>query len=442
MHLIWENTIKNLVLLWTGNFKKLDEGEGSYQLQSSVWDAIGAATSSSGSTIPGCYGARPPNFAADKTATTADSWSFWTLYLGPVLLRRCFRDEKYYRHFIDLVKLLHKCLEFSLTTNDINDIREGFVTWVETYETFYYQRDPARISACPVTIHALLHIADSIEACGPVWAYWAFPMERYCGLIRPAIKSRKHPFASLDRFIVESAQILHIRLVYNLTDESISLRSRPAGSRQQGFRDERYPMCALLPPVYKLPPDESTLGKLAKALATRYDKSNNIRLVKATLKAATIEEWAKVRIDDGDTISAAARAQAADDGRRDATYVRYEVLVDQNARRRKVAPVFEMTTFYGRVQHIFAIRMPRCVELGIAAPETIFLAGITQCQVEATHSALDIQYYKQESKTEEIVDIQCIQCLVGRVRDVGNPRWAIIDRSGSLSRALYEPDAE
>ncbi|KAI0309717.1 hypothetical protein OF83DRAFT_1038421, partial [Amylostereum chailletii] len=48
MHLIWENTIKNLVLLWTGKFKGLDEGIGSYELSSSVWDAIGAATSSAG----------------------------------------------------------------------------------------------------------------------------------------------------------------------------------------------------------------------------------------------------------------------------------------------------------------------------------------------------------------------------------------------------------
>ena len=32
MHLIFENLIKNLVLLWTGNFKDLDEGSGDYVL--------------------------------------------------------------------------------------------------------------------------------------------------------------------------------------------------------------------------------------------------------------------------------------------------------------------------------------------------------------------------------------------------------------------------
>ena len=36
MHLIWENLIPNLILLWTGGFKGLDEGTGEYQFQPKV----------------------------------------------------------------------------------------------------------------------------------------------------------------------------------------------------------------------------------------------------------------------------------------------------------------------------------------------------------------------------------------------------------------------
>jgi len=98
MHLIWENVVKNLILLWTGKFKGLDEGSGCYQINSTVWAAIGSAMAASGSTIPGCYGARPPNFIENRSSTTADTWSFWTLYLGPILLRQKFKDKKYYDH--------------------------------------------------------------------------------------------------------------------------------------------------------------------------------------------------------------------------------------------------------------------------------------------------------------------------------------------------------
>ena len=134
MHLVFENLIKNLVLLWTGYFKDLDEGSGEYVISPSVWEAIGQATAVSGSTIPSAYGARPQNIAQDKSQINADSWSFWSLYLGPVLLRGRFKSQRYYNHFVDLAKLINLCLQFQITKEEISQIRVGFQKWVETYE--------------------------------------------------------------------------------------------------------------------------------------------------------------------------------------------------------------------------------------------------------------------------------------------------------------------
>jgi hypothetical protein len=134
MHLIWENVIKTLIQLWTGEYKDLNQGIGSYELPRPVWDAIGAATAASGSTIPYVFGSRPLNIMTERSACTADTWSFWTLYIGPVLLNRKFSDPKYYNHFIDLVKLLHLCLEFEHHQEAISNIREGFIGWAKTYE--------------------------------------------------------------------------------------------------------------------------------------------------------------------------------------------------------------------------------------------------------------------------------------------------------------------
>jgi Transposase family tnp2 len=134
MHLMWENCVDNLILLWTGNFKGLDEGDEDYQLDSKVWDAIGAATAASGSTIPSAFGARSPNFTKQKSACSAETWSFWTLFLGPVLLRRRFRKRKYYNHFVELVKLIHICLQFEISDDEIDFLRAGFIKWVKDYE--------------------------------------------------------------------------------------------------------------------------------------------------------------------------------------------------------------------------------------------------------------------------------------------------------------------
>ena len=134
MHLIWENLIPNLVLLWTGNFKGLGPGTASYEIPKAVWEAIGEATAAAGSTIPSVYGCRVPSIAKDQSQYTAEMWSFWTLYLGPVVLRRRFQRPKYYDHFINLVCLLNTCLKFEITEDDIKQIRVGFMEWVNEYE--------------------------------------------------------------------------------------------------------------------------------------------------------------------------------------------------------------------------------------------------------------------------------------------------------------------
>jgi hypothetical protein len=67
-------------------------------------------------------------------------------------------------------------------------------------------------------VHALLHLADDIRRAGPVWCYWAFAMERYCGLLANSGKSRRDPFISLSRRIRDIEELKLISLKYNLTD--------------------------------------------------------------------------------------------------------------------------------------------------------------------------------------------------------------------------------
>ncbi|KZV70741.1 hypothetical protein PENSPDRAFT_578806 [Peniophora sp. CONT] len=446
MHLIWENLIKNLILLWTGEFKGLDEGSGCYVIDASVWDAIGVVSHKAGKTIPGCYGARPPNFRTDKQSMTADTWSFWALYLGPVLLNRKFRNEEYYWHFIELVRLLHLCLQFEITLQEVEEIRSGFIAWVKKYEELYYQYDPARISTCPLTIHALLHIADCILFCGPIWTYWAFPMERYCGIIRPFIRSRKRPYPSLDRAVLEIARLFQIGLLYNLQDQLYTLHRHralkvPAGAvRIDGYE------YTLLPPSH--PVTSSLLvEKVKRGLGTRFELSGGrfpsgelkTDVLKRLVAGTRITEFATARVDNGDDLHAASMltaAQAAE--RRDATYVRYQMVVDRRARRPGRSQN-EFTTFYGHLQHILRIDLPAEPAIKLARPSTVVFALLNECQLEANHDVLDIHYYQKENPALEPVDLDCLMCVVGRV-PLNKSYWAIIDRSGAIARAIWSGD--
>lgn len=134
MHLMWENVVKNLMLLWVGDFKGLTCGGENYELPAAVWEAIGEASEHCGSTIPSCFGPRVPNVAKDKTMWTADSRAFWTLFVAPVVLQDRFSDHKFYDHFVDLIRLINICLQFEVKRVEIDSLRQGFIQWVQNYE--------------------------------------------------------------------------------------------------------------------------------------------------------------------------------------------------------------------------------------------------------------------------------------------------------------------
>lgn len=83
----------------------------------------------------------------------------------------------------------------------------------------YYQHNPARLAACPLTIHALLHIADGIDAVGPVWVSWNYPTERCCGQIQRSIKSRRFPYASINESLHNQAQLAYAQMIFELEKE-------------------------------------------------------------------------------------------------------------------------------------------------------------------------------------------------------------------------------
>ncbi|KAI4293859.1 hypothetical protein K525DRAFT_213980 [Schizophyllum commune Loenen D] len=441
MHLIFENLLPNLVKHWTGEFKGLDEGREDYQFEAKVWEALGRDTAATGKTMPSAYGARVPNIEKDRGNMSAEMWSIWMLYIGPVLLERHFTKRKYYDHFVELVRIINICLQFEITREEIAEVRHGFQQWVADYEKIYYQHDPDRVSACPLTIHALLHVADSIEYMGPVWCYWAFPMERYCGTLTPAINTRRFPYASLDRYVVERAQMEQINALYDVAAE-MSLRPPHKKIPRGGYAPVAYPTCILLPPLSNSPISHSALDSITSALATRFDR--HVREVRPHVRKAEIVQYGRVRrvdSDEGDTIRAVQIVAPREDSR-EASYIRYQMYTDLHKRNKKKEVKLALDTFFGELQTIYVVRFhdPTAIAaLELGNNTEIVLAAIRSCKIRRSHKVLDIHYYKRNGELD-VIDISSIQALVGRVKDADE--WAIVDRSGSLARAVFDSSSD
>ncbi|KAJ3926292.1 MAG: hypothetical protein NXY57DRAFT_1051445 [Lentinula lateritia] len=427
MHLLFKNILKLLILWWIGTFKDLDKGTGSFKLDSRVWEAIGAATSASGSMIPSAFGAHPPNVADDKQATTADSWSFWLLYLGPILLQKKFRSSVYHCHFCDLASIVEMCLQFETEREDIRHLCSACQKWVIEYE-----------NACPLTIHGLLHIPDALEEIGPVWTHWAFPTERFCGHLQPAIKSRRHPFVAIDNFIVLQAQLSQIKLIYGVKNE-LSLKPQHSLLPATHFAHPDYPYCILLPP--RRPSSSvpsSIIEKISISFATRFN-TNKMTVHKYLLKDSIVQ-WAKVRhLHGGDDMNASCLASFNGGSARhnlcSSAYFLYDMLIDINACRRRVAPVYEKHSFYGQLKHILITELSVAEELGLPSKTTFILAAIERCSIQGT-STSEAPYYEQAGMLK-VVDMSVVQCLVGRITAMNSKQIFIIDRTNTLQSSYY-----
>ena len=133
MHLIWENLIPNLVLFWSGHYKGMDNGQP-YVLEPHIWQVVGATSAEATKTIPSSFGVSIPNPAKDCSYFTSSTWSVWSLFIAPTVLRDRFPEAWYYKHFCSLVRILNLCLQFEISKKDIDEIESGIRSWVVDYE--------------------------------------------------------------------------------------------------------------------------------------------------------------------------------------------------------------------------------------------------------------------------------------------------------------------
>lgn len=86
--------------------------------------------------------------------------------------------------------------------------------------------------------------------------------------------------------------------------------------------------------------------------------------------------------------------------------------------------MLEPRIFFGQVLRFLVVEIPESPREGIDA-DTFIYAAIRQANItEPANSHCPINYYKELGRVE-LVDLNMVQCLVGRIWD--RDRWAIVD---------------
>lgn len=258
-------------------------------------------------------------------------------------------------------------------------------------------------------------------------------MERFCGRLSRAISSRKWPYSSLNRRILEIGTLHAIRHTYNLEERlpvyTAMYNSKPLPS----YHDEdQYPEITLLHPrklLDLLSSDFLSLRRrIIKYIITQYDVS---AAAADRCIPDVIEQWGRVRIHDADIVNSIYGYPRKEENHRDASCLEYELLIDRQAHRRNANPDFTPTTFFGQLERVVVCNL-RPIEDFAVPSHPLVLMDVHMCDTSQDRYGF---WEYDKFRYREIINGTSIRALVGRIWDRG--KWVFVQRSGAIQHASF-----
>jgi len=115
--------------------------------------------------------------------------------------------------------------------------------------------------------------------------------------------------------------------------------------------------------------------------------------------------------------------------------IQYQLAVDKFAHRPRQAPQFELQDFFGQVLRFIVVNIPLSIDHGIEAQSLVY-AVIDEVKIQDHGSGTNFYgHFYQATGPIGFVDLNQIQCVIGRVLDRG--KWAIVDRSTSVAQIYH-----
>ncbi|KAB5593712.1 Dynein heavy chain, cytoplasmic [Ceratobasidium theobromae] len=441
MHLLFENLVPNMIRHWIGEFKGLDQGTGRYEIDKRHWAAIGNLTASATKTIPSSFVGTLPNIAQDRQLYKAEAYAFWIQYLAPILLKNTL-PNLYYDHLLLMREIILRCLQLTITRPELDELQLMVNQWVADYERFYYQYQSSRLPACPLTIHALLHMPFYLRRTGPLWASWAFVMERFCGHLLPAVKNRTRPYEHLNNYVQRRAQMQVVSKKYQLPSLAKPfVNYRYENGEQLSSREVIYPDFTgfvLGTPVNRnVELTTPLLNQMVKFFAIFRTGLRQAQLRDRINQGSLVRHGRLRMVGDGDSIRTADLI-TRDATMRDNSYLKYDLLPDANATYRNREDIPFRQTQYSQLLDIYYIQLRE--DDDTLTP--YLLARVQTCETRgqdaASRESPVVTYTERGTRSPDIIHANTIIAVVGRIR-MGTT-WAIVDRSRGNARTQFVDD--
>ncbi|SMN02100.1 hypothetical protein SPONN_442 [uncultured Candidatus Thioglobus sp.] len=163
--------------------------------------------------VPYGIGRIPYKIGSNFSGLTADQWLNWTnlysIYALNGILRPC--DIDCWSLFVDASVIFH---QYTLTNRDIAAADEKLFEFCIAFERLYGKE------RCTPNMHLHMHIKDCALDFGPIAAFWAFPFERFNGILESFSKNWVKPEEQIMRKFHGYQELANMR---NTVPEMIAL---------------------------------------------------------------------------------------------------------------------------------------------------------------------------------------------------------------------------
>ena len=215
MHCVLLNVVPMLYSIFSGG--KFGDDWSKHWMKQGALERISESMEKARPSIPGHLGHAPRSIKNHSTGYKAEEWRMWLSHYGPALLEGELHD-RFRKNFVDLTAIYQLSTGYEINTESMVKLSHLCQTFVRDFEQLHYGGLEERMPVCTINIHSLLHLGDNVRDLGPACYYWQFPMERFCGQIKPKAGSRSQLDASLMNSLISIERV-----------NQISWRNQPLG---------------------------------------------------------------------------------------------------------------------------------------------------------------------------------------------------------------------
>jgi hypothetical protein len=126
-----------------------------------VWEEISHIQEQSRCMIPRLLGQGPRRIDSHIRGHMAKEWEALLVRDGPILFGDLPKSEPYLMNLMILRNIYLQSRNWDISPADVHQLQLNIVSFVETFERLYYQKDPARLKVCLTNNHMVLHLRRS-----------------------------------------------------------------------------------------------------------------------------------------------------------------------------------------------------------------------------------------------------------------------------------------